>query len=321
MSSVSHASKGVPTDAARDDAAGGLRQRQSGARVVTRALLHDPLTLSAVLFLCVLGFSAIFAPLVSPFNPNDQDLLLRNQPPLSRSGEADTELHLLGTDALGRDQLSRLIYGARVSLAVGGLSVIISGIAGTAIGLVAGYRRGIIDDIVMRAVDVQMGFPSLLLALLVLYALGASIWNVIIVLAVTRWTIYARMARGIVLSERENVYVEAAHASGCTDRRILFRHILPNMLAPLLVLGTLETATLILSEASLSFLGLGIQPPDTSWGLMLAEGRQYIRTAWWLITFPGLAILLTALSLNLLATWLRGVTDPVQRWRFLGPRR
>ncbi len=322
MSTVSDATKSVPSipvQAVEGEALGGRQSLGSG--VLVRALVRDKLTLAAVVFLLLLVLAAVFAPFVAPFDPSAQSLLLRNKPPTTAVTDGEPFPHLLGTDPLGRDQLSRLIFGARISLAVGALSVVISGIAGTVLGLLSGYHRGVFDDLIMRAVDIQMAFPSLLLALLVLYALGASIWNVILVLAVTRWTIYARMARGVVLSLRENVYVEAARAIGCRDRRVLFVHILPNMLAPLLVLGTLETATLILSEASLSFLGLGIQPPDTSWGLMLAEGRQYIRTAWWLVTFPGLAILLTALSLNLLATWLRSVTDPLQRWRYLRANR
>jgi peptide/nickel transport system permease protein len=173
----------------------------------------------------------------------------------------------------------------------------------------------------MRLVDTQMGFPSLLMALVVLYVLGAGVWNVVLVLAVTRWMVYARVTRGLVLAHREDVFVEAARALGCSDRRILLRHILPNLVSPILVLATLEVATVILTEASLSFLGLGIQPPQSSWGLMLAEGRGYITTAWWLVTFPGLIILLTALSLNLLSTWGRAVTDPITRWRYLQPKR
>lgn len=293
------------------------RRRQAvDAWIYVRALVRDRLAFSAALFLLILAVAAALAGTVMPFSPTAQDLLLRNRPPLTPATDAGLP-HLLGTDALGRDVLTRLLYGARVSLAVGAMSVLVSGVFGIVLGLISGYYRGIVDDIVMRAADIQMAFPSLLLALLVLYALGPSIANVILVLAITRWTIYARVTRGMVLSQREQVFVEAARSIGCSNFRILFVHILPNMMAPILVLGTLETAVVILSEASLSFLGLGIQPPDSSWGLMLAEGRQYIRTAWWLVTFPGLAILLTALSLNLLATWFRGVTDPVQRWRFL----
>jgi peptide/nickel transport system permease protein len=172
----------------------------------------------------------------------------------------------------------------------------------------------------MRLVDIQMGFPSLLLALFVLYVIGGGVINVIFILAITRWMVYARVTRGLVLSYRENVFVEAAKATGCTDRQIIGRHLLPNLLSPIVVLGTLEVAYMILTEAALSFLGLGIQPPQSSWGLMLSQGRQYVTTAWWLVTFPGLAILLTALSLNLLATWARSVTDPAQRWRYLKKR-
>jgi len=171
---------------------------------------------------------------------------------------------------------------------------------------------------VMRAVDVQMGFPSLLLALVILYAAGSGFLNVVLVLAITRWMVYARVTRGLVLSLRSAPFVEAARAIGCTDRRIIVHHVLPNLLSPILVLATMEMSVMILTEASLDFLGLGIQPPETSWGLMLAQGREYFISAWWLVTFPGLAILLTALSFNLLAVWLRSVTDPVQRWRWLG---
>lgn len=295
--------------------------RRTGFGLYARLILSDKLALAAAIFLILLALAAIFAPVVAPFPPNEQSLSLRNEPPLT-AAEGDSRIpHVLGTDFLGRDQLTRLIYGARISLAVGLASVLISGTIGTLLGLLAGYYRGFVDDLIMRTVDIQMGFPSLLLALVVLYSLGASVWNVIFVLAVTRWTIYARITRGLVFTYREAVFVEAARATGCNDRRILFRHIVPNLLSPVLVLATLEVATMILTEASLSFLGLGILPPDSSWGLMLAEGRQYITTAWWLVTFPGIAILLAALSLNVLATWARAVSDPIQRDRILRPRK
>jgi peptide/nickel transport system permease protein len=241
---------------------------------------------------------------------------MRNKPPLTMPEDGGSLPHLMGTDQLGRDELSRLIFGGRISLAVGLVSVAISGIAGTILGLLAGFYRGHVDDAIMRLVDIQMGFPSLLLALFVLYVIGGGVLNVIFVLAITRWMVYARVTRGLVLAYRENIFVEAARATGCTDRRIILRHLLPNLLSPIVVLATLEVAYMILTEAALSFLGLGIQPPQSSWGLMLSQGRQYITTAWWLVTFPGLAILLTALSLNLLATWARTVTDPAQRWRY-----
>jgi peptide/nickel transport system permease protein len=290
---------------------------QSRPRLLARALVQDKLALISSVFLVILAIAAIFAPRVSPFDPNDQSLFMRNKPPMTMPEEGGAIPHLLGTDALGRDELSRLIFGGRVSLAVGLLSVVVSGSIGTLLGLLAGFYRGHVDDLVMRLVDIQMGFPSLLLALFVLYVVGGGVLNVIFVLAITRWMVYARVTRGLVLAYRENVFVEAARAAGCSDGRIIFRHLLPNLLSPIVVLATLEVAYMILTEAALSFLGLGIQPPESSWGLMLSQGRQYITTAWWLVTFPGLIILLTALSLNLVATWARAVTDPTQRWRYI----
>lgn len=292
-----------------------LRPRRSPAVRLLRALVRDPLALAALLFLLLLAVAALLAPWVAPFDPADGDLAMRNQPPLTAPEIGDGWPHLLGTDALGRDQLSRIIFGARISLLVAVISVLLSGILGTIIGLAAGYFRGIADDVAMRFVDLQMGFPSLLLALFVLYVIGAGLWNIVLVLALTRWMVYARVSRGLMLASRENVYVEAARAVGCGDRRIILRHLLPNLLTPLLVLATLEAATMILTEASLSFLGLGLPLGEPSWGQMLAQGRKYVTNAWWLVTFPGLAILLTALSFNLLATWLRSVTDPSRQGR------
>lgn len=297
-----------------------IAEPESRWRIYGRALLNDKLTLLACLFLIVLAISAIFAPWVAPFDPNDQSLFMRNMPPMTMPEDGGTFPHIMGTDALGRDELSRLIFGGRVSIAVGLTSVLVSGTIGTLLGLLAGFYRGRVDDVIMRLVDIQMGFPSLLLALFVLYVIGGGVLNVIFILAITRWMVYARVTRGLVLSYRENVFVEAAKATGCTDRQIIGRHLLPNLLSPIVVLGTLEVAYMILTEAALSFLGLGIQPPQSSWGLMLSQGRQYVTTAWWLVTFPGLAILLTALSLNLVATWARSVTDPAQRWRYLRKR-
>jgi peptide/nickel transport system permease protein len=191
--------------------------------------------------------------------------------------------------------------------------VLFAGLAGTAIGVLSGYHRGLLDDVVMRLVDLQMSFPILLIALVVLYVLGPGLWNLVFVLAITRWTIYARVSRGMVLADREQLFVEAARASGAGDRRIILRHLLPNLAPTLLVLATLEAASLMLAEATLSFLGLGLPLAEPSWGQMLATGRPYITNAWWLITFPGLAILFTVLSLNLIGVWARRVMDPVGR--------
>jgi peptide/nickel transport system permease protein len=196
-------------------------------------------------------------------------------------------------------------------------TVLVSGIIGVVLGLLAGFYRGRVDDLLMRLVDVQMGFPSLLLALAVLYAAGPSFKNLILVLALTRWMVMARLTRAMTMSLRETPFVEAARVLGAGDPRIMFRHLLPNQLSPIMVLGTLELARAMLSEAALSFLGLGIQPPEASWGLILSQGRAYMGSAWWLVTLPGLAILLSTLSANLLASWIRAITDPIQRWRWI----
>lgn len=320
MSSGSNAAAASP-GLSPSDSDSGQRPRTSNLRLYTRALVQEKITLAAIIFLVVLIIAAVFAPWIAPHDPEAQSLMLRNMPPMTEA-ETDGALpHVLGNDQLGRDLLSRLLHGARISLAVGFAGAIFSGVVGVTLGLVAGYYRGVVDDVIMRLVDTQMGFPSLMTALLVLYVLGPGMWKVILVLAVTRWMVYARVTRGLVLSMREEVFVDAARTLGCSDQRILFRHILPNLLSPLIVLVTLEVATMMLTEASLSFLGLGIQPPQSSWGLMLAQGRAYVTTAWWLVTFPGIAILLTALSLNLIATWVRAVTDPVTRWRYLSSQK
>lgn len=260
----------------------------------------------ALVVFSLILLSAIFAPFVAPHDPFATSLPLRNSPPGTASGGGLP--HLLGTDALGRDTLSRIIYGGRVSLLVGFSSVVISGFLGVTLGLISGYFGGKVDTLIMRFVDFQMSMPSLLIALLVLYVLGASLFNVVLVLAITRWMVYARVTRGMMLTLREELFVEASKALGASPWRTIFRHMLPNLMAPLLVLATIELGIMLLTEASLSFLGLGIQPPDSSWGLMLAQGREYLVSAWWLVAMPGFAILITTLSINLIATWLRGST-------------
>ncbi|GAA4157719.1 ABC transporter permease [Phytohabitans flavus] len=276
-----------------------------------RTLWRNKLVAIAAGFLVVLVIAAVGSLIWSPFDPYTPNVAMRNQPPMTASDGPIP--HLLGTDPLGRDLLVRLLQGARISLGIGLLSVLVSGTFGFLLGLVAGYFRGWVDDLIMRLVDLQMSVPSLLIALLVLYVLGPSILNVVLVLAITRWMVYARVTRGLMLSLRGELFIEAAQSLGASHLRTIFRHMVPNLLAPVLVLATLEMAVMLLTEASLSFLGLGIQPPQSSWGLMLAQGREYLTSAWWLVTFPGLAILLTTLSINLIATWLRARSSDTSR--------
>jgi peptide/nickel transport system permease protein len=281
-----------------------------------RALLDDKVVLVAVCFIVLVIGSATFAGIVAPYDPNAQSIRARMRPPMTPSATAGLP-HVLGTDQLGRDVLTRLIYGARVSLTVGIATALVSGTVGVTLGLIAGFYRGRLDDLIMRLVDLQMSIPGLLLALFVLYALGPSFVNLILVAVLTRWMVYTRITRGMMLSLRERPFVEAARSLGCSDRRLMLVHMLPNLFSPIIVLATLEIATMMLALAALDFLGLGIQPPESSWGLMLAQGREYITTAWWLVTFPGVAILLTALSFNVIATWVRVITDPVSSWRWV----
>ena len=292
-----------------------------------QAFLHDRLTLVSGVFIVSVVLAVIFAPFTAPHKPEEQQLDLRHLPPLS-SGLAivkdtaaretrETRFFLLGTDHLGRDLASRLIYGGRVSIAAGFLGALVSGTLGVFLGMMAGYYKGVIDDVVMRAVDVFMSVPLLFLALVVIFVLGPSFKNIVIVFAVGRWMLYCRVTRGVVMAMREQNFIEAARAVGCSDARILRRHMLPNLLTPVLTLAALDVPANILVESSLSFLGLGIQAPESSWGLMLASGREYITSAWWIVVVPGMAIFLTALSFNLFGVWLRAVSDPLQRWRWL----
>ena len=252
--------------------------------------------------------AAALAPLVSPFDPLEQDIGQRLKEPGWQ--DAQGRVHALGTDHLGRDILSRIVFGSRIALVVGLAAVVISGVLGMVIGLVAGYFGGRVDDILMRLADIQLAFPFILLAIAVIGVLGPSLRNIIIVIGVSSWVVYARVVRGEVLSIREREYVQAAIALGSQHGRVLWQHVLPNTFTPWLVVATLDMTRVIVIESALSFLGLGVQPPTPTWGGMLADGRVYLSTAWWLATFPGLAILITVLGINLFGDGLRDTLDP-----------
>jgi peptide/nickel transport system permease protein len=299
------------TPDAFDDAVDVPDGATSASRSFLGDLWRDKAGFFGLMFLIVLVLLAVFAPLIAPYDPAAQQLTDRLQPPAWTA--EGTSAHLLGTDNLGRDVLSRLLFGARVSILVGFAVVAIAGTFGVVAGLIAGYKGGRVDSVVMRVVDTQVAFPGLLLALIILTVVGPSPTTVIIVLSINGWMVYARVTRGAVLSVKERGYVEAAELVGAKSKRVIFRHILPGLTAPLLTLVILEFARIILAEAALSFLGLGIQPPQTSWGLDVAIGRDYIFNSWWLVTFPGIAIALTVLSANMVASWLRIRTNPLAR--------
>jgi peptide/nickel transport system permease protein len=271
--------------------------------------------LIALVILGVMTFFAVFGPQIAPKDPNRQSLIERLLPPFT-ANEAGVVDYPLGTDALGRDVLSRLIYGARVSLMVGFVAMFIGGVLGTGLGITAGYFGGALDDFIMRLADIQLAFPFILLTIMVLVVLGPGVLNLVIVLGVGQWVTYARIARAQTLSQREKEYVEAARSIGARDWEIIIRAILPNILAPLIVIASFNVASVILSEASLSFLGLGVPPTVPTWGGILAESRdQLLAGKWWLAVFPGVAIMLTVLSLNILGDWLRDFLDPRLRGR------
>lgn len=262
-----------------------------------------------ILILVTLVAGAVFADVLPIANPYRSDLTRVLVPPFQ------TLEHPLGTDPIGRDILARLVHGARVSLVIGFASVAIAAILGGLIGLIAGYFRGKVDDVLMRIGDTQLSLPSFILALTIVAIFGAGVVNVIIALSIAGWVRFARVVRSNVLPLHEAEYVEAARSLGCSTPRIMLLHILPNIQSPVIVLATLVLGANIISESSLSFLGLGIDPQIPSWGGMLAGGRGYLETAWWVATFPGVAISITVLAANLLGDWLRDVLDPRVRMR------
>jgi peptide/nickel transport system permease protein len=275
-------------------------------------LCSDRLALISALFLIFLVLVSVFGPIFFPPDSFPLNLKMRNAPPLSFDGGA---AYILGGDALGRPILPRLLLAARTTLAIAASAVVISTIVGGVLGLLAGYYGRTLGSTIMRVADVIMTFPSLLLAMVVLYMLEPSAANVVIVLAITRIPLKIRVARAEVLEVRERLFVEGARAAGASDLRIMLVHIAPIVIPTMVTVATLDFAGVMLSESALSFLGIGVRPPAVTWGAMVATGREYLSTAWWLTFWPGMAILLTALSANLLSNWLRIAMDPRLRWR------
>lgn len=283
-------------------------------RRAVRVMVEARWPVLAVIILLATAIAAAFGPALAPFDPNRQNLVLRLADPMS-SGP-DGSVFWLGSDVLGRDVLTRLLYGARVSLLVGIAAIGVGGTIGIVAGLLSGYFGGWVDDLIMRLGDIQLAFPFILLAIMFLVVLGSGIWNLILVLGVGQWVTYARIVRADTLSLREKEFVEAARALGDSTTSIIFRTILPNILGPLTVIASFNVASVILSEAALSFLGLGVPPSVPTWGSMLAESRDtLLANKWWLAVFPGVAIVLTVLSFNILGDWLRDFLDPRLRER------
>ena len=275
-------------------------------------LLNDKLALVSSIFLLLIICTALFGPLLTSDLSTKMNLRLRNLPPFSFEHGF---MYIFGADALGRSMVARLIIASQNTMFIAGSAVVISMTAGGVLGLVSGYFGGKIGNLIMRLADIIMSFPSLLLAVIVLYIFEPGLINLIMVLAFTRMPVYMRTARAEVLEIRERLFVSAAVTMGASNYRIIFKHIAPLAIPTLLTIATLDFAFVMLGESALSFLGVGIQPPEVTWGLMVAQGRNYLQLAWWLAFFPGLMIMLVALSLNLLSSWLRIALDPRERWR------
>lgn len=281
--------------------AGGRLRRLYHSRGM-RQFTSNRLNLIGLALVLLIVFAALFGPMLTPYEFDGQNLQNRLQEPSLE--------HPFGTDQLGQDLLTRILHGARISLQIGLAVVAISLTIGTVIGVTAGYAGGYVDEALMRFVDIVLAFPGLLLALVIAGILGPSLMNIMIALALVGWTQYARVVRGSVLSVKQQEYVKAGQLMGIGRVRLVARHILPNVMGPVVVLATLDMAGVILSTAGLSFLGLGAQPPTPEWGTMIAEGRDYIRNAWWIVNIPGLAIMIAVLGFNLLGDGLRDILDP-----------
>lgn len=283
-----------------------VRLRQLG--YLLSRLRRSPVGISGALIVLIVVALAVFAPLIMPYDPTEIHLQDRLLPPVwHEEGRAE---YPLGTDQMGRDLLSRIIIGSRVSVMVGVSAVLVAGTVGVILGLLAGFVGGWVDSLIMRVVDALYAIPFILMSMAIVGVLGPSVWTIVVTLGLVQWQNYSRVIRAEVLSLREREFVMAARAIGQQELLIALRHILPNAVASVIVLATLQVASTIISESALSFLGMGVQPPTVTWGLMLADGRDYLATAWWLATFPGLAITITVLGIIFLGDWLRDVLDP-----------
>jgi len=297
----------IPAEAALSPALGqGIDERarrgESQTRIAMRRLVRQPATMAGAIILLLLAFGALAAPMLTPFEPDKLAPREARLPP--------SLSHPLGTDHFGRDVLTRILYGGRVSLRIGLIAVTIGAAIGVTLGAIAGYRGGWVDEVISRVLDVMLAFPGILLAIAVVAVLGPDLSNLMIAVGVGTVPGFARLVRGQTLAAREFDYVTAARALGCSHAKILGRHILPNVLAPIVVFATLSIAGAILAGASLNYLGLGAKPPTAEWGLMLAEARDEIRRSWWLPTFPGLAIMITVIAINAVGDGLRDAFDP-----------
>lgn len=294
------------THALADNATPPARRRRSRWRSIPPSVAFFMLVVAAIILM------AIFAPLVAPYAPNAGTLRGRLLAPSWLPG--GDPAYFLGSDEQGRDVLSRIIYGARISLTVGFAAVLVGGLLGSVLGLVAGYFGRAVDEVIMTVADIQLAFPFILLAIAVLAVVRPSLTTLIVVVGISGWVTYARIARAQVLGLKEREFVTAVRSSGGSDGRILFRHILPNILSPLIVVASLDLARTIILESTLSFLGLGVQPPTASWGSMLGSGREYINTGqWWISTFAGLVLTLTTIGVSRIGDWVRDVLDPTMR--------
>src|SRR5947199_8375008 len=277
-----------------------------------RSLLLGDIPVIPTLILAMVALVAVFANQLAPHNPEVGSLVARFKPPFWETG--GTTKYLLGTDQLGRDVLSRLIFGARVSMVVSITAVLFAGVVGTTLGIISGYLGGWVDQVIMRLVDTWLALPALTFAIFLAAIVGPSMWNIVIILGITYWTRYARVVRGEVLSLKEREFVRLAIVAGCSKWKIMLRHILPNVLNTVMVLASLQLGVVIIAEATLSFLGVGVPPPKPAWGLMLADGKKGLMAGyWWLTVLPGSCIMLMVLSANLLGDWLRVKLDPQLR--------